>query len=64
MSQQFNNNELILISKYIEHNDYNTYFKVFPNINKLYKSTFNYFNFETYDDFIHKLIFQMLKKLI
>jgi len=53
----FNNNELILISKYIEHNDYNTYFKIFPNINKLYKSTFNYFNFETYDDFIYKFNF-------
>jgi len=49
MSSHFNNNELIIISKYIESNDYNTFFKIFPNINTYYHSTFNYININVYD---------------
>ena len=32
MSYKFNKNELIIISKYIEHDDYENYFKIFPDI--------------------------------
>jgi len=49
MSYKFNKNELIIISKYIEHDDYENYFKIFPNINELYHSTFNYINLNIYD---------------
>ena len=49
MSLQFNNNELMIISKYIEPDDYNTFFKIFPNINTYYHSTFNYININVYD---------------
>ena len=44
MSQQFGTNELMIISKYITTNDYITLFKIFPDLNKNYHSTFNYIN--------------------
>ena len=50
----FNNNELMIISKYLDYNDYNTYFKLFPNLNKLYHTTFNYININIHDcDYVH-----------
>ena len=57
MSLQFNYNELMIISKYILPTDYHTFFKVFPNINLNYKSTFNYIIIN--EDFIN---FQIIKK--
>jgi len=57
MSQKFNYNELMIISKYILPTDYHTFFKVFPNINLNYHSTFNYITIN--EDFIN---FQIIKK--
>lgn len=57
MNQKFNNNELIIISKYINHNDYHTFFKLFSNLNQLYKSTFNYINLKN----IYSINFVQLK---
>jgi len=57
MSQKFNYNELIIISKYIESDDYKNYFKTFPNINTYYYSTFNYITIN--ENFIN---FQIIKK--
>ena len=57
MSSQFNYNELMIISKYIESDDYNTFFKTFPKLNLNYHSTFNYITID--ENF---LTFQIIKK--
>ena len=49
MSQNFNYNELIAISKYINHDDYKNYFEIFPTISNCYHSTFNYIHLNIVD---------------
>ena len=49
MSQNFNINELMIISKYLTTPDYHTFFKLFPNLSIYYHSTFNYLNFNICD---------------
>lgn len=60
MSQNFNKNELMVISKYILPTDYQTFFKTFPNINTYYHSTFNYITIPAY----FKLPIFQIKKII
>ena len=63
MSQKFNYNELIIISKYIESDDYKNYFKTFPNINTYYHSTFNYITInENFMTFKTDIIYNNLLK--
>lgn len=47
MTLSFNKNELIPILKYINQNDYTTIFKLYPELNEMCYSSFNYINIKT-----------------